>query len=171
MSRGYGGGNVPTADETNFFTATDDDLIELGKRQLRKERKLRHVGLKVLLAFMIILVLVLGTAVYAYWQGYGYPTQQAVITDFFTAHARGDDVLQYWIGAEGNEKTIEKKLDMIAKTEEIEIVYLDATMSRSEAVVIAHLKEGGTLRYEIQLDRSFLGWMIQDITLVFSSRQ
>ncbi|MCL2756754.1 MAG: tetratricopeptide repeat protein [Coriobacteriia bacterium] len=168
---GYGGGNVPAAYDTGFFTATDDDLIAMGKRQLRKERKQRHIGLKILLVFMILLVLALGAGVYAYWQGYGYPTQEMVINDLFTAHAQGEDVLQYWASGESNAKVIGQKMSTVAKTADIEITYFETTMTNTEVMVIAHLSKGGTLWYEISLERSFLGWEISDITLIFASQQ
>ena len=170
-SEGYGAGNVPLANDTGFFTATEDDLIEIGKKQMRKERKLRHMGLKVLLVVMIILVLALGSAVYLFWQGYGYPSQETVITEMFAEHANGNDVLSYWVVTDDNEAVILQKMNMVAKADHIELTYLDSQMAKSEAVVTAHLKEGGVLKYEVILDRDLISWKIADITLVFDSQR
>jgi hypothetical protein len=59
---------------------------------------------------------------------------------------------------------------MVAPTETIEIDYLHRTMTVSEAVVIATLPEGGTLRYNVGLTRDVLGWKINNIELVFASQ-
>ena len=167
----YGAGNVPLAHDTGFFTATDDDLIALSKKQMRKERKLRNIGLKVLLIIMILLVIALGLTVYAYWQGFGYPTQQMVVTSLFEDHARGKDVLDHWIDGEQNEAAIRRKMDMVATTDQIEFIYMNSQMTEAEAIVIAKLKDGGTLRYEIRLERDMLGWKIADLNLIFESTQ
>jgi len=167
---GYGAGNVPAAYDTGFFTATDDELVELGKKQLKKERKLRHVGLKVILAVMIILVLLIGGAVLAYSQGYGYPTQEMIITNLFNAQAEGKDILQYW-AEPVKEKVIEQKMHSIAAADYIEISYIESSMTESTAIVTVYLEEGGSVRYEVLLERSAISWKIRDINLIFASQQ
>jgi tetratricopeptide (TPR) repeat protein len=168
----YGGGNVPLASDTGFFTATDDDLINMSKRQMAKERKLRHTGLKVFLGVVILLALLLGGAVFAYTQGIGYPSQETVIENLFKAHTAGEDVTPYWVSSdtEGTH-TINRIMDMIAVTDSISIDYLSRRMTDSEAVISAHLPEGGTLRYDVTLARDMLGWKVNGIELVFASQQ
>ena len=166
--RTYGAGNVPSANDTGFFTATDEDLIEMSKSQLKKERKLRHVGIKVMLGITIVLLLLLGVAVFLFWQGYGYPSQQTTITQLFAAHAQGGDVLPYWSSAD--EDDIYRLMDEVARTEQVEIVYLHSDTNLSEATVIAYLPAGGALKYDIKLERQLLGWKVYGITLVFDSQ-
>ncbi|MDR3053454.1 MAG: tetratricopeptide repeat protein, partial [Coriobacteriales bacterium] len=160
----YGAGNVPLASDTGFFTATDADLIELSKRQLRKERKLRHTGLKIFLALIILLVLALGAAVVAYTQGIGYPSQETVIEEFFAAHASGADVKPYWVDATGADAdAIDRIMEMVTPSSQITIDYLERSMAQSNALVTAQLPEGGSLRYHLQLTRDKLGWKISDL--------
>jgi Tfp pilus assembly protein PilF len=171
-AEGYGGGNVPSAQDTGFFTITDEALIAMSKKQLRKERKLRHVGLKVLLVIVILLVLVLGAAVFAYWQGYGVPSQQTVVSDMFAAHAAGEDVTRYWVaGSSDDAANINRIMNMVAPTSEVHFDYLSTTMSDAQTVVTATLPEGGTLNYDISLKRDMLGWKITNLNLVFASTQ
>ena len=168
----YGSGNVPLAADTGFFTATDSDLIALGKNQMRSERKMRHTGLKVFLGFVILLVLVLGAAVVAYTQGIGYPSQETVIEGLFEAHAAGEDITPYWVSSdEAGVRTINRIMDMVATTDSISIDYLSRSMSESEAVVSARLPEGGVLRYDIMMTRDMLGWKINGLELAFTSQQ
>ena len=167
---GYGGGNVPSADDTGFFTATDDDLIASSKRQMRRERKLRHTGLKVFLGFVVVLVIVLGAAVAAYWQGFGIPSQETVVTDFFTTYAAGDPVEEYWVSASAEEQqTLERLLDGVARSGKVEIVNVSASMTTSEVLADVQLVQGGTVHYRIELSRDVLGWKINGIEQVFAS--
>ena len=169
-SGGYGGGNVPSADDTGFFTATDDDLIASSKRQMRRERKLRHTGLKVFLGFVVVLVIALGAAVAAYWQGFGIPSQESVVTDFFNAYTVGDPVEGYWIDAtEEEQRTLERLLDGVAKSAKVDIISVDASMTSSEVLADVQLVKGGTVHYRIELSRDVLGWKINGIEQVFAS--
>jgi tetratricopeptide (TPR) repeat protein len=168
----YGGGNVPSAQGTGFFTATDADLIELSKREMAKERKLRHLGLKITVAIVIVIVLLLGGAIFAYWQGYGFPSQQTVIQEMFDAHANGEDVSQYWIKSSSDDAdAISRIMDMVAPTSNISYDYFHTNMTKAEAVVSATLSDGGVMHYDITLTRDIIGWRIDSVNLVFASQQ
>ncbi|MCL1890621.1 MAG: tetratricopeptide repeat protein [Coriobacteriia bacterium] len=165
-------GTIPSLNDTDFFTATDDDLIAMGKSQMRKERRGRNAGLKILLTVLIVMVLVLGGGVFAYWQGLGFPSQKMVISDMFAAHREGNDVLQYWAAGEDSEEIIARKMNQVAPTERVEVSIESVSMSESEAIVVAYLVEKpGELRYSVKLERSFIGWKIADLNLNFASQQ
>jgi Tfp pilus assembly protein PilF len=167
---GYGAGNVPHPGDTGFFTATDADLIETGKRQMRRERKLRHTGLKVFLAIVVVLVLALGTCIFAYTQGVGIPSQETVVTDFFNAYSAGEPVEGYWVkSADENEKTLERLLDGVAKSSNISIVGIDSKMRESRMLVNVTLPEGDTIHYHVDLVRDFISWKISGIEMTFAS--
>lgn len=166
----YGAGNVPTANDTGFFEATESDLVQLSKKQIKGMRKLRHTGLKIVLAIVILLIIALGVCVFGYTQGYGWPTQEAVIQNLFTANAEGSDTTQYWIGTTDEEKElIEHIMDMVAPTTSVDVIYLERSMTTSEAVVAAHLQEGGIIRYQISLERSGIGWKVSGLDFFFAS--
>jgi hypothetical protein len=177
---GYGAGNVPNSGDTGFFTLSDADLIASSKTQLRKERKLRHTGLKVLLAIVIILIIALGACVFAYTQGVGIPSQETVIEDFFAAHAAGEPVTDTWVEVSKDEKdTLNRLLDGVAKSSNVTIVSLDgkdgetgflSMMTESRAYADVKLPEGGIVHYRIELARDFIGWKISGIELVFASQ-
>ncbi|MDR3037129.1 MAG: tetratricopeptide repeat protein [Coriobacteriales bacterium] len=167
---GYGGGNVPDSGDTGFFTATDADLIEESKRELRKERKLRNTGLRALVVIVVILIVLLGACVVAYTQGIGIPSQETVTRDFFTAHAAGDPVEDYWVAdSEADKATLKRLLDGVAKSADVTIVSIDAQMTESEVVVDAKLPQGGTSHYRLQLSRDIIGWKISGIEMIFAS--
>jgi tetratricopeptide (TPR) repeat protein len=166
----YGAGGVPAAENTGFFTATDADLMRLSKTQMRKERKLKHTGLKVLLTLIIILILLLGSAVFGYTQGYGYPTSESIITGFFEANAQGKDISSYWVtGDEDDAHTIERILDGVAQSSDISIISITRSMNSSTAIVNVNLSSGGIMHYQVQLTRDLLGWRINGIDMIFAS--
>ncbi|MCL2806794.1 MAG: tetratricopeptide repeat protein [Coriobacteriia bacterium] len=168
----YGAGNVPTANDTGFFDVQESELVKLSKKQMKGQRKLRHTGLKIVLTIVILLILVLGAAVFAYTQGYGWPTQEAVVSGIFDANARGGDTTQYWVGAtEEEQQVIERIMDMVPPTTAVDIIYMNRGMGSTEAVVAAQLQQGGTVRYQIAMERDGLGWKISSLDLFFASRQ
>ena len=168
----YGAGNVPTANDTGFFDVAESDLVRLSKKQMRGQRKLKHTGLKVILTIIILLILVLGTAVFGYIQGFGWPTQETVIEEIFAANAAGTDTTRYWIATSDEEiKVIERIMDMVAPTASVDIVFLERGMTESEALVAANLNEGGTVHYQVFLEREGIGWKISSIDLYFASNQ
>jgi tetratricopeptide (TPR) repeat protein len=169
---GYGGGNVPDSGDTGFFTATDADLIEESKRELRKERKLRNTGLRVFVIIMIILIALLGGSVVAYTQGVGIPSQETVTRDFFTAHAAGDPVEAYWVADSDEDKaTLKRLLDGVAKSSDVTVVSIDAQMAESKVIVDVKLPQGGTSHYRLDLARDLIGWKISGIEMIFASSE
>jgi tetratricopeptide (TPR) repeat protein len=170
QAEGYGAGGVPAAENTGFFTATDADLMRMSKSQMRKVRKLKHTGLKVFCGFVIALIALLGTAVFLYTQGYGFPTQEKIITDFFDAQAQGKDVSPYWVVGDGvDPMVIERILDGVAPSSDISIVSVERSMEVSTALVRVNLAEGGIIHYRITLARDLLSWRIYEIVFAFAS--
>jgi tetratricopeptide (TPR) repeat protein len=167
---GQGVGTIPHPGDTGFFTLSDADLIATGKRQMRKERKLRHTGLWAFLVILVLLVAVLGAGVAAYTQGVGIPSQEKVITDFFAAHAGTEPVEGYWIDTAAEDRsTFTRLLDGVARTSDVRILSIDSKAMASQALVDAKLAEGGMLHYRIDLVRDVLGWKISGIEMVFAS--
>jgi tetratricopeptide (TPR) repeat protein len=166
----YGAGNVPTVGDTGFFDIAESDLVDLSKRQIKGQRKLRHTGLKVVLTIVILLILALGAVIFGYTQGYGWPTQEAVINELFAANAAGNDTSRYWIEAnEAETAAIERIMDMVAPTTSVEVIYMERGMNSTDTIVTAHLQEGGSLHYEIKMERSGISWKISALELYFAS--
>lgn len=158
---------IPSPDDTGFFSMTEEQIEESGKSHKKKERKRKNSGLKVFLVIVIILVILLAAAGFAYIRGYGWPLQDTVIEETFTANASGDSVTQYWTGADKNEITTE--MAGVGKNTDITIDSVSRGMMESTAVVTQTLPEGGTVRYQVDMTRSGLGWKISGINFDFAS--
>jgi tetratricopeptide (TPR) repeat protein len=167
---GYGAGNVPHPGDTGFFTATDADLIATSKREMRKERKLRHTGLWVVAIILVILIAAFGACVAAYYQGVGFPSQEQVVTEFFEAHSANESVESYWVtAADADATTLKRLLDGVARTSDVSIVSIDSQMMESQVLADAKLPEGGVIHYRVDLVRDIIGWKINGIEMVFAS--
>jgi Tfp pilus assembly protein PilF len=166
----FGTGNVPNPGDTGFFTATDADLIATSKRQMRRERKLRHTGLKAFVVIIIILIVALGICVAAYYQGVGIPSQETVVTDFFTAYAASEPIEDYWVAnSEEDKTTLARFLDGVPRSSDVNIVAIDSQMRESQVIADVRLPEGGILHYRLDLTRDVIGWKIRGIEMVFAS--
>ena len=55
--------------DDRFFTASDEELEQWSRGIAKQERKRRNVGLKIVVAIIIVIILALGAAVFAYTQG------------------------------------------------------------------------------------------------------
>ena len=67
----------------HFFNASDEELEKWSKGLAKQDRKRRNVGLKVLVAIVLLVVVAFGAAVFLYTQGWGYPTQETVVKELF----------------------------------------------------------------------------------------
>jgi tetratricopeptide (TPR) repeat protein len=163
---------VPSPNDTGFFTATDAQIEQLSKKQLKKERKVRHLGLKIFLVVVILIVLVLGAGVFAYSQGIGYPSAETVITDFFVDNAEGKSTTQYWAATDADDlAAINRNMEMVAPTNNVSIDYVERSMLETKMRVAAILPEGGTIHYNLTLTRDLLTWKIVSIETAFGSQQ
>lgn len=161
---------IPSPDDTGFFTVTEEQLEaeELSeKKKRKKEKKGRHRGLKVFLVIVIILVILLAAGAFAYVRGYGWPMQETVVTEVFQANANDDDVTQYWATSDANE--VRNAMRGVSKNDDITIDSVERGMMESTAVVTQQLDGGGTIRYEVTLTRSGIGWKVADINFDFAS--
>lgn len=161
------GSIIPSADDTGFFSLTEAEMTAQGKLELRSERRLRNIGLKVLLVVVLLVTLCAAGAVGAYILGYGWPTQETVITEMFDAHASGGDSTVYWSGAD--ESDILSAMNAVAETDDITIDAIDRSMTTSTATVTATLDEGAEVRYIISMTRDGLTWKITAVELQFAS--
>ncbi len=166
------GAGIPSADDTGFFTLPTEgpDDLEILLEQTNGKKKRR--GRKILIILLVIVLLIAAGAV-AFWQGYGFPTQESTVKALFEQNAAGEDVTGCWVTATSDDdKTkIAKAMNSVAKTSDITIDYSSQSMLTSEMIVTANLSKGGAVRYDITLSRDFgnvlgiVGWKVSNIQL------
>lgn len=142
--------------------------MQQDREEKKARRKHNHRGRKVLLVIVLLLILVGGLAGFAYTKGYGWPTQETVVTDFFNAASNGDDISGYLSEAVSDDAKTQINAIMPVVTS-VEIDGVDRTMSSSEVLATANLNNGGTQDYVVSLVRDGLGWKVTGVELSFAS--
>lgn len=182
---GRSGEVMPSPDESGFFDITDED-IEAASRASRKgakaakaakgvpavaqvaQKRSSHVGLKVLVCVLVVLVAAVVACAVLYTQGYGVPSQESAVDGLVTAVDDGADTSAYWaagISAQARQQALE---DVPASATH-EIVGMDQAGQTSVALVRLTLEQGGELYYRVSLVREGLGWKVSDIAAEHSS--
>ncbi len=178
---GYGGGVdpldptgssgvlIPSAEDTGFFSVTEEELVQLDKheRKVRRKKK-QHRGLKVFLFIVILLVIVAGGAVAAYMNGYGWPTQESVAQSLFQAKSDGTEVSKYIAdSAQSQAQTISDTLPSGATAT---VDGVDRSMNESTVHVVATLSAGGTQQYTVEMVRDGITWKVTSVSTEYASQ-
>lgn len=163
---GQSGNFMPDPSDTGFFTLTEHEMVQQERQDMKVRRKHRHTGLKVFIVVLVLLVIALGGAGFAYTQGFGIPSQQDAVSGLFEAVSNGDDPAPY-LASELDESA----RSMIASSIPVEatpsIEGLDKSMTTSTATVKATLERGGEMTYKVDFVRNGLGWVVSAVTADF----
>ncbi len=162
--------HMPSPENTAFFDVTEQEINKGAREGRRKKRRARGCGLKIAIFFVIVCILLAAAACAAYVLGYGYPLQETVTDNFFTAVQKGEDTSQYWSESvdKGTRAAQESSLAGL-KSHQIEAV--KRSTAQSEVFVDATLEEGGHIDYEVVLTRKGPSWSIEYVQLYFPSEQ
>lgn len=172
---GYGGGYdpldptgasgelMPSADDTGFFSVSEEDLVEQDKKERKIRRKHNHRGVKIFITILIVLVVALGAAGYAYYRGYGWPTQEAVVEQLFDAKTSGEDLGSFLSASvpASEAETIEATVPSGASIKSTDV---ERSMTDSTVTVTAALPTGDTQTYTISLVRDGISWKVTSVT-------
>ena len=150
--------------DDRFFTASDEELEQWSRGIAKQERKRRNVGLKIVVAIIIVIILALGAAVFAYTQGYGFPTQESVAKELL-ANPSGSDAL-----FSKDVEDVDSLTGPIVTDSSAEVLGVDKSMSNSTVYVKATTDQGGEVQYKISMVRDLIGWKISNVELYFPSQ-
>lgn len=166
---GASGELMPSPEDTGFFSVTEEDLVQQDLEERKVRRKHRHTGLKVFIVILVLLLIAVGAAVFAYTQGYGWPTQQAVAEELFQARTDGADLTDYL--ADGtSSSTVQEIEGLLPAGATVEVVGCDQSMTESTVYVTATLSAGGEQDYTIEMVRDGIGWKVTSVTVEYASQ-
>ena len=178
---GYGGGYdpldptgesgelMPSPEDTGFFSVTEEDLVQADKKERKVRRKHRRTGLKIFITILVLLLLVVGAGVFAYVRGYGWPTQEAVAEQLFSAKADGVELSEYVV--EGtSDAVIDEMCDVLPTDATVQINAVDRSMTDSTVHLTAKLSAGGEQDYVISMRRDGVSWKVVDVTPEYRSQ-
>lgn len=163
---GKSGEFIPSPEDTGFFSVSEQDLVEAEKRNSKVRRKKKHTGLKVFIVLLVVVLLVGGGLGYAYFSGFGWPTQEDVVNDLFYAKTDGTDVGAY-IAPSVSEDQVTKIESILPTNAKLSIDNVERSKDASTVECTATLPEGGSQAYEVALTRDGLGWKVSSVDLSF----
>lgn len=153
--------------EDQFFEASEAEITKWSQDLAKKDRKRRNVGLKVLVVFIIIFVLLLGAAVFAYFRGYGWPTQESVAKDLFADPSKAAQT--EFVGTL-SESNISSMLQGVVQDPSVTIDAIDRSMTESVVYATASTQQGGKVTYKITMARDLFSWKITGVEIYFPSQ-
>ena len=118
-------------------------------------------------AHSVIALLVFGAGLFAYSQGYGYPTQETVVQQLF---ADKDAAAKTLFAKDLSADKVEGMIASIPADDSITINGADRSMTNSSVYVTAQTAEGGDVNYRISLVRDGIGWKVTNAELDFASQ-
>ncbi len=165
---GASGELMPSPEDTGFFSISEADIVEQERADRKIRRKHRHTGLKVLIVVLVLLVIAVGAALFAYTQGYGWPTQQAVAEQLFQAKTDGTDIEQYL--ASGTSATqVQEISDSLPTGADVSVTGVDRSMNSSTVYLTTTLAGSGEVDYTIEMVRDGIGWKVSSVSPSFLS--
>ncbi len=165
---GRSGEFIPSPEDTGFFSVTEEDLMKADRKQRKARRKHSHRGLKVFLVLLILVLALAGAGAFAYFSGYGWPTQEAVVSDLFSAGSAGTDISGFLSASVSDDSKSEIEAIM-PRGATSTVSGVDRSMASSQVLVTSSLASGGSQDYTVSLVRDGLGWKVSGVTLAYSS--
>jgi tetratricopeptide (TPR) repeat protein len=163
----YGVPDNYASSDDRFFNASDEELEQWSRGIAKQDRKRRNVGLKILVTFIIIVVLVAAAGVFAYTQGYGSPTQQTVAQQLFADKNAAASTL---FASDLSDEKIATMIDPVVESSNASVDGVDRAMNTSVVYVTVKTTEGGEVHYKVTMARSGIGWKIANVELYFPSQ-
>ena len=161
---------MPSPENTAFFDVSEQEINKGARQGKREKRKARGCGLKIAIFLVIVCILIAAAACAAYVLGYGYPLQETVTEQFFSAVQNNEDTSKYWAD-DVDKSTREAQISSLEGLQSYEVEAVQRKMSQTAVFVKGVLKEGGQIDYEVVLTRKNASWAIEYVQLYFPSEQ
>lgn len=154
---GKSGEIIPSPDDTGFFTFSEHDVARGDIAALPKKKK--HIALKIFIFLLFLLVLAGFAGGFAYYKGYGWPTQQDTVKGLFVAKTSNSNIDQY-LASNLSAQTKAEISKIIPANTQVSIQGVDQSMTNSTVLCEAVLAQGGKQLYQIELVRENIGWKV-----------
>lgn len=165
---GASGELMPSPEDTGFFSLSEDEIVQQDKHERKAKRKHRHTGLKVFIFILVLLILLVGAAAFAYYRGFGWPTQQAVAEQLFEAKTSGADIASY-VATGTSSSQIQEMSDSLPSGATVAVNGVDQSMTESTVYLTATLPQGGEQDYVIEMRRDGISWKVTSVSTDYLS--
>ena len=154
------------AADDRFFSASDEELEQGSRGVAKQERKRKNVGLKVLVVIILLILVAFGAGVFLYTQGWGYPSQDSVVTQLFADPENASELYS----AEVSDSSAASMTDALVRDSAPTINAVERSMTDSTAYVTASTDGGGQMQYKVSMVRDLIGWKVSNVELYFPSQ-
>jgi tetratricopeptide (TPR) repeat protein len=147
----------------DFFSVTEDQLRERDRHARRVKRAEGGASRRrgVVITVLVVLVLTVIGAGTAWYTGFGWPTQEQVVSGMLSAYSDGESVTSYWVAVP--ESDVTKEIEKISLPESFSVANVDRGQEVSTVIVTVVSAEGTSLNYAITLAREGVGWKVTGI--------
>lgn len=153
--------------ESAFFTITDEEMKERDRdlrRRERTEKRESRSAWKISLSLLLVIAVLGGALIAAFFFGLGYPTQGMAVSGMLDAKADLESVESYWVAVPSSD--VEKEMAKIPPISEYTIESVDRSPRTSLVVVTVTPESGTPLTYEITLAREGVGWKVSGVEIL-----
>ena len=164
---------MPDPSDTGFFTLSESEMVQQDRqdrKQAKVRRRHRHTGLKVFI--VLLLLIAAGGLGFAYTRGFGFPSQESVVTDLFQAAGDGDAAkAESCLASSLSEDAKSMIISSIPQGATVSVEGMDQSMTETTAKVKASLSKGGEQEYTVKFVRSdnHIGWAVSSLDMDFSA--
>lgn len=166
---------MPDPSDTGFFTLSESEMVQQDRqdrKQAKVRRRHRHTGLKVFIVLLLLILIAAGGLGFAYTRGFGFPSQESVITDLFQAAGDGDTAkAESCLASSLSEDAKSMIISSIPQGATVSVEGMDQSMTETTAKVKASLSKGGEQEYTVKFVRSdnHIGWAVSSLDMDFSA--
>lgn len=164
---------MPSPDDTGFFSVSEEELVAQDRSQRKARKKSKKAkkghGGRVFAVILVILLILAAGAGYAYYRGYGWPTQDKVVQDLLQGGSEGD-VDGLFADSVGQDQRTQLKDLLPSASSSVNIDSEERSMASTTVVATVTLPAGGTQQYRISLSRDGIGWKVSGLEAVYASQ-
>lgn len=149
-----------------FFTATEEELKQIYKQNVKAAKKKRGFARKFFTVLLILLILaIIGSGV-AYWFGFGFPSQEMVTQQAFSKPDASSDVFASTV----TDTSKQQMASTLVKDDSPNVTGVARSTNSSKVYVTAKTEQGGEVNYCLSMTRDLAGWKITNVELYFASQ-
>lgn len=148
--------------QSQFFENNEVDFENWGKTAKKKRR---NRGLKIVVFIILLLLIVAGGGLFAYTQGYGFPSKQEQVNALF-ADPENANVFASSVDDAKKQRIV----DMLVKDDTPDIKGEANELSTAEVYVNANASESSEVPYKVTMVRDGIGWKVSNVQLAFTSQ-
>ena len=167
---GESGEFIPSPEDTGFFSVTEKELVEQDRRNRKVRRKHNHTGRKIFIALLLLALILGGLCGYGYYSGYGWPTQEAVVSKLFSTKAEGGDISDLLDATVSDDAKLQIASVIPSSSTGVKVSGVDRSMTETTVFCTATLSAGGEQSYEVHLLRDGISWKVASVSAVYPSQ-